>query len=407
MTIESAAMIKEAVEQHPLASVQGIWERLFSHCFNGFVYNQIWEDPRVDLQALNIDSDSTVLTISSGGCNILNYLVAGPRTIHAVDLNRHHVHFAKLKLAALEHLPTYESFLNFFGYANKETNIKNYYQYIQPRLDEQTQRYWENEVLFWGPRLHYFAKNLYNYGLLGYFIRFVNILARCLGADPKYLLDRMESNEREELFESRYSPFFDRWIIRFLGRLPFLFYGLGIPPQQFRELKKEANGCLNSIYKERVKRLACQFPIEENYFAWQAFCRQYDCENQAALPDYLKRAHYKTIREELANVHLHLISTTEFLKGRPANSLNRFVLLDSQDWMDANDIAELWTEIARTGAPGSRIIFRTVSSRSPVEDSLPADLRSQFVYEREQSQKLFENDRSAVYGGFHLYRMIT
>ena len=67
-------------------------------------------------------------------------------------------------------------------------------------------------------------------------------------------------------------------------------FGLGIPPQQYEELKKELNGegTINDIYRERVRRLACDFPIGENYFAWQAFSRKYDTDKRIAVPEYLK-----------------------------------------------------------------------------------------------------------------------
>lgn len=67
--------------------------------FDAFVYNQIWEDPRVDLQALQPDENSRILTISSGGCNALNYLIENPASITAIDLNRHHIFLLRLKAA--------------------------------------------------------------------------------------------------------------------------------------------------------------------------------------------------------------------------------------------------------------------------------------------------------------------
>ena len=75
---KTEANLKKAVHHHRLASKRGLLERLFTLWFRGFVYNQIWEDPRVDAEALNIGPHSSLLTISSGGCNVLNYLVHKP-----------------------------------------------------------------------------------------------------------------------------------------------------------------------------------------------------------------------------------------------------------------------------------------------------------------------------------------
>ncbi|MCV4732546.1 BtaA family protein, partial [Escherichia coli] len=65
--------IRAAVETESVLSRRKLLQKLFATWFSGFVYNQIWEDPRVDIEALKINRDSRILTISSGGCNALNY----------------------------------------------------------------------------------------------------------------------------------------------------------------------------------------------------------------------------------------------------------------------------------------------------------------------------------------------
>jgi len=48
----SRALIETAARSHPRTSKRGLLESLFAQLFTGFVYPQIWEDPRVDLEAL-------------------------------------------------------------------------------------------------------------------------------------------------------------------------------------------------------------------------------------------------------------------------------------------------------------------------------------------------------------------
>jgi len=73
--------------------------------------------------------------------------------------------------------------------------------------------------------------------------------------------------------------------------------------------------------------------------------------------------------------------------------------------MRPEQIAEMWTEIARVGKPGSRIVFRTAATTSPVETALPPALKAKFDYKEALSKALLREDRSAIYGGFHLYVM--
>ena len=76
--------LQTAVQTERLSSSQGVLQKMFAVWFDAFVYNQIWEDPRVDIQALKLDENSRVLTISSGGCNALNYLLENPESVTAV-----------------------------------------------------------------------------------------------------------------------------------------------------------------------------------------------------------------------------------------------------------------------------------------------------------------------------------
>ncbi len=100
-------LLEKAAHQKPAGTRRGALERLFTLMFQGFVYNQIWEDPVVDLAALALKPEHRLITIASGGCNVLNYLAANPAKIIAVDLNPNHIALTKLKLAALENLPNY------------------------------------------------------------------------------------------------------------------------------------------------------------------------------------------------------------------------------------------------------------------------------------------------------------
>jgi S-adenosylmethionine-diacylglycerol 3-amino-3-carboxypropyl transferase len=404
--------LRKAVHHNRLATKRGLLERMFTLWFRGFVYNQIWEDPRVDAQALRLGPDSSLLTISSGGCNVLNYLVHEPRRIVAVDLNANHMSLTRLKLAAIKHLPDYETFYKFFGYGRHEDNLDNYRRYIRDALDPQTRAFWESSD--WpgrkvGPRrIGYFKRGLYEKAKLGQFFRVVHGLAKGMRRDPARLLAARTLAEQERIFDDTYAALFRNRLVRWMGRQPVAVYSLGIPPSQHAAMLEEQGGDgskLFDMYRERVKRLACGFPLDDNYFAWQAFGRRYDHENRKALPDYLKRENYDKIKSLVDRVETHVASLADHLRTEQPGALNGFVLLDSQDWMPPHVIAELWGEIARVGGPNTRVIFRTAGEKSPIEAALPGPLRQRFCYAEERSRQLHLEDRSAIYGMFHLSEM--
>ena len=402
--------LQTAVQTESLSSSQGVLQKMFAVWFDAFVYNQIWEDPRVDVQALQLDENSRVLTISSGGCNALNYLLENPESVTAVDLNRHHIYLLNLKLAALKHLPDHESFFAFFGTGRGPNTGADYLRYIAPHLDRETRRFWESNTflgsVIYGDRITFFRDaGLYDHSRNGYFLRFFHWLSHRLGCRPEEILKAKTMDEQATIYSKQIDPFFNSALIKFVGKLPVTMFGLGIPPQQYEELKQdlEHGRTVIDIYRDRVRRLACDFPIDENYFAWQAFARKYDTNHRRAIPDYLKEEHFETLVERANRVVTVVGSATDEITNNPRGTFNRFVFLDAQDWMDAATMTELWSAIAEKAEPGSRIIFRTAGAASPIETNLPEELSKRFVYEKELSENLFKQDRASIYGGFHTY----
>ena len=78
------------------------------------IYNISWEDPAVDHKVMHMTDQDVVLTISSAGCNVLDYLCEGPKKIIAVDMNAAQLHTLELKLACIRALD-WETFFAIWG----------------------------------------------------------------------------------------------------------------------------------------------------------------------------------------------------------------------------------------------------------------------------------------------------
>src|ERR1700723_2144563 len=125
-------LIADAVRNSRGQDESTIWDRLFSFWFRRLVYTQIWEDPVADLAALRLPVGSTIVTISSGGCNALSYLTAKPAQVYAVDLNEAHLSLLKLKVAGLRVFSKYAEFWQFFGEAASPSNAELYRARLWP-----------------------------------------------------------------------------------------------------------------------------------------------------------------------------------------------------------------------------------------------------------------------------------
>ena len=272
---QAAVRLRRAVRQSSGFSRAALAERLFAQIFSGLVYAQIWEDPDVDMEALAIRPGCRIVTIASGGCNALSYLLGDPARIEAVDLNRTHVAFNRLKLAALTSLPDHGSFFRFYGGGDSLENADLYRSHIRANLDPETRAYWEGRGLSGRRRISIFSRGLYRHGLLGLFIGAGHRAARLYGIDPRELLAARSLEEQRAFFGTSLAPLFDRKLVRWVTGRKSSLYGLGIPPQQYDALATAGEG-MASILREQLEKLTCDFPLSENYFAWQAFGRRYD-----------------------------------------------------------------------------------------------------------------------------------
>src|SRR5882757_387680 len=378
-----------------------VWDRIFAFWFRRLVYTQIWEDPEADLAALQLPLGSTIVTISSGGCNALSYLTAQPAQVYAVDLNEAHLSLLKLKLAGLRAFSGYAEFWQFFGEASSRANSELYRERLWLMLDADTRAYWDKRHVICRPRHAYFTGGFYRHGMLGRFIGLAHLLAKCARIDLEALLNgKIDAPERTQALD-RLHRLFHSPLARLITGTPALLFSLGIPPQQ-RDLLG-AGAPLNEVLHERLLRLINGHPNESNYFAWQALHRSYPGPGDRCLPPYLQRGQFERMRNGaglIIPVHANL---RLFLESLPARELDAVVLLDSQDWMAADEITALWNAIDRTGSDNVHVIFRTAGKESPLESAELAPLRHIWCRDEERSAIGFERDRSGIYGGFHCY----
>jgi S-adenosylmethionine-diacylglycerol 3-amino-3-carboxypropyl transferase len=397
----STQLIADAVRNSRSDEQSTLWDRLFAFWFRRLVYTQIWEDPEADLAALQLPIGSTIVTISSGGCNALSYLTARPAQVFAVDLNEAHLSLLKLKLAGLRAFSKYADFWQFFGEGASPANSALYREQLWLWLDADSRAYWDKRNVIGRPRHMYFTDGFYRHGMLGRFIGLAHVLARLAGIDLKALLNnKADAPERLEAL-ARLDRLFHSRLARLLTRTPALLFSLGIPPQQ-RDLLR-GGAPLNEVLYERLLRLINGHPNETNYFAWQALNRRYHGPGDRCLPPYLQGGQFERMRDGaglIIPVHANL---RQFLESLPARQIDAVILLDSQDWMAPEEIRALWNTIDRSGSDDVRVIFRTAGKESPLEGEELASLRRIWHRNEERSAIGFAEDRSGIYGGFHCY----
>lgn len=399
--------LSAAVHRHKAVSREGLTERLFTWLFTGLVYPQIWEDPEVDIAAMDLNpgmsADTRIVTIASGGCNAMSYLTAAPVRVTALDLNPTHVALVKLKLAGAAYLPSHDHFFRFFARGAAKENIADYERFLRPQLDEASRSYWDKRPMGFRRRISLFSRGFYRHGLLGCFIGVAHLAARAYGVRLADLLEAPTLDSQRRFFDEKLAPLFDRKFISWLTAKPSTLYGLGIPPAQYEALSGGRE--MRLVLRERLERLACGFPLSENYFAWQAFARAYAPGENPAVPPYLKRENFAALQARAREMQVLNASFTDYLRDSEDASLDRFVLLDAQDWMTDAQLNDLWSQITRTARPGARVIFRTAAEPTLLPGRVDEEILARWDYRAEESLAFTARDRSSIYGGFHLYML--
>lgn len=379
-------------------------DRLFAKWFEQLVYPQIWEDPVCDMKALRLTERDHLMTISSGGCNALSYLVDGPAKITVVDLNHAHIALIRLKVQAALHL-TQEEFSLFFVQANSSKNVRLYFEKIAPYLDADSRRYWEGGKVL--PRIRLFQKGFYKFGLLGKLIGVLHATARLYGVKLTDILQFDDVDRQAQWFDQHVAKIFDSRLMKKISQSPFALYNLGIPPSQHHALCEGTPKLMAEVLKERARKLATVAPFSQNYFAWQAFGRRYDPREIGSLPPYLESSRFETIRSRVGRLDIQHANILSVMQAMPEGSVDAWSLLDAQDWMPAVTVEGLWREISRVSRPGARVIFRTAGLSTVLSEDILARLPVQWVRQNELSDQLGAQDRSAIYGGFHLYTRVN
>jgi S-adenosylmethionine-diacylglycerol 3-amino-3-carboxypropyl transferase len=381
------------------SSIAASWFQLVYR--TNLVYNQCWEDPARDQEALELGPDDRVLAITSAGCNVLDYALRGARVL-AVDANPRQNHLLELKLAGIRTL-TFDDFFALFG-DGATPRAREIYAALRDRLSLDAQAFWDRAIRLFDSSAAP-GGTFYYGGTAGFFAlmfrHYVDHVARV-----RALLDSMLAatalEEQVALYVSALRPrLLTGRLLRLVGSGGVLSL-LGVPAPQ-RELVAARPGGVVAYLRSCLDHVMQVALLRENYF-WGVYIRgRYTHES---CPEYLKREAFAKLQAGLVDhVEVRTGTVTESL-GRDAGPFTAFVLLDHMDWMAQRPalLADEWQRIFAAAAPGARIIFR---SGAADPSFLPGDVRERLRFDRERAQALHLRDRVGTYGSFHIAHVLA
>jgi S-adenosylmethionine-diacylglycerol 3-amino-3-carboxypropyl transferase len=376
---------------------QGLQNKIFSFIHgNRLIYNTCWEDPRIDRELLELSPESSVVVITSAGCNALDYLLDGPQAVHAVDVNFRQNALLCLKMALIQH-GDYELLFSLFGNGGVPA-YRHIYTTVKPNLPEWAQEYWDEKIDYFRPGG--VRKSFYWRGAAGDFAWLFHTLLlglKRLGYSIQAMLQARTLEEQRNLYQEIEPHLFRRgltWLLRQPAALAFI----GVPTPQIQLIEGHYPGGLVQYVQENLRRVFTTVPCRENYF-WRVYLTgsyTSDC-----CPGYLLVENFLILQQYLHRVTVHNATITQFLQQNPGE-YSHFILLDHQDWLawhDTDLLLEEWREIFQNSRSGSKILLR---SAGPDLRFLPERVTVKLRFFPELTQPLHEQDRVGTYGSLHL-----
>jgi S-adenosylmethionine-diacylglycerol 3-amino-3-carboxypropyl transferase len=299
------------------------------------VYNQSWEDPAVDLGAAAPTAGQLLLTIASGGCNVLHFAMTGA-TVFAFDRNPAQVALTDLKVAAARQLPV-DSFRRLLS-TGRDTDRDLGHLDLTPATTAIVQR----ERWFQG-------RGLYAAGVFGSACTLLRAWVRMCDAtevvEAMFNADDLAS-QAAAWQESRK---------RIRGRLGRAFLATPLPASffgvPFRVWRQVPGGCV--ALADWVDESLTTVPAQENWFWQRALLDDY----KTASPPYLKA---DTL--QLGPIHTLVAELEDVLACSPPAAFDAAVLLDAMYWVPPKRREAVWSGLHRCLRPKGKVTVRRFTS---------------------------------------------
>lgn len=353
------------------------------------VFTHNWEDPESDHAALKIKNNDAVLAITSGGCNVLGFLLYNPEVIYSIDINPMQSYLLELKIAAIKCLD-YDAFISFAG-LNENNNRLNEFNRIKPFLSKEALEFWntQHKLLTAGFIMH--GKYERFIRLAGKFMNLLQGKKRVTG-----LFKEKSKSEQEAYFDTVWNTKRFRFLFTMLFNKRILAKR-GLVADYFH-FDDGSKSFAESFYN-RSKKAFRNIPIAGNYFLSLYLLGKYRNNNE--VPAYLKYENFELIKSRVDRLKIITAEAQGWLDTMPDGSIDCFALSNICELMSEKDTHRLFSAVYRTARAGARIIFRNLM----IPREVPETLKNDIVKDTLLSKHIFDTDRSFVYGKVAAYNI--
>lgn len=351
------------------------------------VFTHNWEDPASDIRALRIKSNDIVQAITSGGCNVLEFLLHDPKEIYSIDINPSQSYLLELKIAAIKYF-NYAEFIAFAGLTDCSNRIALYNK-IKTSLTNSAHAYWngQDKIISQGFLMN--GKYERFIKLAGKFITLLQGRKRVLG-----LFESKSMKDQQDYFDKVWNTKRFKYLFKILFNKRMLAKR-GLVADYFT-FDDGSKSFADSFYN-RSKKAFRDIPIKENYFLSLYLLGRFKNNNE--VPAYLKEEHFEIIKSRVDRIKIITSEAQRWIDTMPDNYIDCFALSNICELMSEQETHTLFKAIERTAKNNARIIFRNLM----IPREVPEDLQKSIEKDLPLSKELYEKDRSFVYGKVAAY----
>lgn len=345
--------------------------------FSRIRYAQCWEDADILLQALDVQPGDVCLSVASAGDNSLSLLSANPAKVIAVDFNKQQIACLELKARAFKYL-TYDEILCLVGVTTGDRY--RLYLKLRPYLSEQTRSFFDVQRLDISRGIGHAGK------FEKYFEIFRNAALPFVHSKENIesLMEQRDEAGRREFFDKVWNTpkwrtlfrmFFSRKVMGLLGRDPSFFQYVNTDVAE-------------AILTRTEHALTALDPSQNPYMQWIL-----KGNYVSALPHYLRKENYETIRANIDRLEWRTGSIETVLDEMRAGAIDRFNLSDIFEYMSMDNYHKLLNSLVLSGRTGGRLVYwNMLAPRSRPEKMAPV-LKSH----HQLSEQLHKEDKAFFY----------
>jgi len=348
-------------------------------------YGNCWEDADVLLEALQVKNGGVYLSIASSGDNSLSMAGQGAGRIIAVDLNPAQIACVEIRTVLFKSL-SYPELLGFLGVSPMENRL-SVFQGLKGLLSSSGRSFWESRqkdieegIIYSGKFEHYFR--IFRKWVLPLIHR---------KATVRGLLEEKPAPDRAVFFQQHWNTWRWRMIFRiFFSR--FIMGHLGRDPKFFKYVQGEVAARI----LKRTEHALTILPTHSNPYLQFILTGGF----QAALPHYLRRDNFDSIRANLDVLECRQCPVAGILKE--STKFDGFNLSDIFEYMSPDQYAAELNGILSRARPGARLVFWNMLA----DRSCPSAFLDRLRPLTDLSSRLLDQNKAFFYKSLHIEEVL-